>query len=84
MDVLDKIRNEVIQFIESKSILNSELYNALLANDKGKIIEILVENGIEDIKIFGKLRYISEQDPDLPLTTEEVEKLKRKLFKMLK
>ncbi len=83
MDI-EKITSEFINFIQQKEQLNNALLPLLKEKDRQKIIEALVENAIDDIFTYGKLRYLVGSDPSDPLSDETREKIKQRLFDILK
>ena len=51
--------------------------------NKQKLKEVLVENAVEDVYFFGKMRYITGVDPSKPLEKEIREGMKNQLLKIL-
>jgi len=64
----------------SKTHLNTDLFQATHPEIKQRIIEILIENAVDDLGIYGKIRAIEGYHEDSILTEKELEQLKRKLF----
>ena len=69
------------ELLSSKILLNKDLYEATHPEENTqKIIEILVENAVNDLAVYGKLRAIEGYQEDSVLDEKQIENLKRKLF----
>ena len=82
MDV-EKITVEFVNFINQKEQLNTAMLPLLKEKDRQKIIEIIVENTVDDIFMYGKLRYLVGSDPSEPLSDKDREIFKKKLFDIM-
>jgi len=70
----------LVDLLTSKILLNKDLYDATHPENKQKIIEVLVENAVNDLAVYGKLRAIEGYQEDSVLDVKQIENLKRKLF----
>lgn len=68
------------ELLISKIFLNKDLFEATHPEDKQKIIQVLIENAVNDLAVYGKLRAIEGYQEDSVLNEKEIEQLKRKLF----
>ena len=68
------------ELLSSKILLNKDLYEATHPESKQKIIQVLVENAVNDLVVYGKLRAIEGYQEDSLLSEKQIEQLKRKLF----
>ena len=68
------------ELLRSKIFLNKDLYDATHPENKQKIVEVLIENAVNDLVIYGKLRFIEGYQEESILNEKEIESLKRKLF----
>ncbi len=84
MDNSEKINLEINSCLQEKYDFAGDLQKALKKMDKNKIFELLIENGVNDVRFANKLNYLSKGDPDGPLTEEVLEKMKFNLFRMMK
>ena len=83
MDI-KKIITTSIVFISQKEQLHTSIIPFLKENNRQKILELIVENTVEDISIFGKLINLMDSDPSPPLSDKDREKFKLILFNILK
>ena len=86
-DILDieNIQKELIEFMKQKDQFYREMHQ-LIKNkekDRQKILELVVENATDDIKMYGNLTHFADSDPDT-LNDTFAENLKRVLFHILK
>jgi len=69
------------ELLSSKIILNKDLFDATHPKeDTQKIIQVLIENAVNDLATYGKLRAIEGYQEDSILDEKQIEQLKRKLF----
>ena len=64
----------------SKIFLNKDLFVATHPENAQKIIQVLIENAVNDLAVYGKLRAIEGYQEDSLLNEKQIEQLKRKLF----
>ena len=76
----DESQNLLNKLLLSKTHLDKDLFKVTHPENKQRIIEILIENAVDDITIYGKIRAIEGYQEDSILTEKELEDLKRKLF----
>ena len=81
---MEKIPVEFVKFISQKEHLSTELLPLLKKKDKQKLLELIVENTSDDVFMYGKLRHLVGSDPSEPLTDKTREKIKQRLFEILK
>ena len=76
----DESINLLNKLLLSKTHLDKDLFQATHPEIKQRIIEILIENAVDDLKIYGKIRSLEGYQENSILTETELELLKRKLF----
>lgn len=84
MDI-QKIVQEFTEFIMSKHDLNDKMSKSLLDKSlsKQQLKEMLVENAVDDVYLFGKIRNTIGIDPSEPLTDKVREGMKKDLLSQL-
>jgi len=83
MDIA-KVTFEFVNFIQQKEQLNKDILPLLEERNREKLIETIIENTVDDIFMYGKLRYLVGSDPSEPLSDEIRERIKKTLFDILK
>jgi len=84
MDNYTKIDIEIQEFIRTKHVFDAEFMTTIMLKDKDRLLEILIENGLEDSRFCSKIRYLSKKDPFHDINEGVVEGLKEHLFKIMK
>lgn len=82
MDKLD-LAKELFEFIDAKGDLNKTMLEVLHTKDRQKALEMLVENTVNDIYMYGKIRYKTGADPSESLDDKTIERMKKMLFDIL-
>ncbi len=82
---IKNIQRELGEFIMQKDQFYRELHQLITSQEKDrqKILELVVENAVDDVKIYGKLVHLTGSDP-YTLDDTFAENLKRILFHVLK
>ena len=83
MDNSEKIQFETNKFWEDKYSFVFDLTKEMEKRNKDKVLELLIENGVTDVRFTNKINCLSGRDYE-PITQENLEKIKSILFQMMK